>query len=398
MNTSSVIELDDQYFMHTFGRFPVVLSHGQGMKVWDIEGNEYLDFLAGIAVNALGHNHPRLVEAISHQAAKFIHISNLFYNEPQALLAEKVVQLFGGNAKVFLGNSGAEANEGAIKLARKYASVQKNGKYEIITAIKSFHGRTMATLAATGQPKYQEGYGPLPGGFKYVTYNDLTAVQEAITDKTCAILVEPIQGESGIHVGTPEYLQGLRKLCDEHGILLIFDEIQTGIARTGKMFAFEHYGVKPDIMTLAKGLGGGVAIGAVVAQNQVASAFKPGDHGSTFGGNPLACAAALATLETIEKENLIANASTVGSYFKEKLQALAKKHPVITEVRGKGLMIGVQLNIPGQKLVETALKNGAIINCANGDVLRFVPPLIASKEDIDALLLILEKSLATTEQ
>lgn len=394
MQTKEVIGLDQQYYMKTFARFPIALSHGAGMKVWDLEGKEYLDFLAGIAVNVLGHNHPKLVEAISTQAAKLLHISNLFYSEPQARLAEKLVSLFGGGAKVFMANSGAEANEGAIKLARKYAKEQGSGKFEIITTWHSFHGRTLATLTATGQPKYQGGYGPLPGGFKYATYNELVAMEGLITEQTCAIMVEPIQGESGVHVGTPEYLQGLRELCDKYGILLIFDEIQTGIGRTGKMFAFEQYGVKPDIMTLAKGLGGGVPIGAVIAQEHVADAFKPGDHGTTFGGNPLACAAALATLEVIEQEGLLENAQRTGAYFREQLQELQKKHKCITEVRGTGLILGLQLNRPGRPLVEAAMQQGAIINCAgNGDVLRFVPPLIVRNKDVDTLMEILDKVL-----
>jgi acetylornithine/N-succinyldiaminopimelate aminotransferase len=393
MQTKNVIELDQQYHMHTFARFPIALSHGDGMKVWDVEGKEYLDFLAGIAVNVLGHNHPNLVEAISRQAAKLIHISNLFYSEPQVKLAQKLVGLFGGGAKVFMANSGAEANEGALKLARKYAAEQGKGKFEIITTWHSFHGRTLATLTATGQPKYQEGFGPLPGGFKYAPYNDLAALESLVTDNTCAVMVEPIQGESGVHVGSQEYLLGLRELCDQRGMLLIFDEIQTGIGRTGKMFAFEHYAIKPDIMTLAKGLGGGVPIGAIIAQDQVADAFKPGDHGSTFGGNPLACAAALATLDVIEQEGLLANALQTGAYLQQKLQDLQNKHAMITEVRGKGLIIGAQLNCPGRPMVEAALKQGAIINCAGGDVLRFVPPLIVSKADVDALIAILDKVL-----
>lgn len=394
MQTKEVISLDQQYYMKTFARFPIALSHGKGMKVWDLEGKEYLDFLGGIAVNVLGHGHPGLVEAISKQAAKLLHISNLFYSEPQARLAEKLVGLFGGGARVFMANSGAEANEGAIKLARKYAKEMGSGKYEIITTWHSFHGRTLATLTATGQPKYQAGYGPLPGGFKYATYNELVAVEGLITDETCAIMVEPIQGESGVHVGTEQYLRGLRQLCDKHDMLLIFDEIQTGIGRTGKMFAFEHYGIKPDIMTLAKGLGGGVPTGAFIAQDHVANAFKPGDHGTTFGGNPLVCAAALATLEAIEQEGLLENARKTGDYFREQLQELQKKHACITEVRGTGLILGLQLSCPGRPLVEAAMKQGAIINCAGGgDVLRFVPPLIVSKEDVDALIRILDKVL-----
>jgi acetylornithine/N-succinyldiaminopimelate aminotransferase len=397
MQAKDIFEQDQQYFMHTFARFPIVLSHGSGMKVWDMEGKQYLDFLAGIAVNALGHNHPRLVETISQQAAKMIHISNLFYSESQANLAEKLVKLFGGSAKVFLGNSGAEANEGALKLARKYATEQKTGKFEIITTMHSFHGRTLAALTATGQPKYQEGYGPLPGGFKYAPYNDLTSIKNLVTDKTCAIMVEPIQGESGIHVGTQDYLEGLRQLCDANGILLIFDEIQTGIGRTGKMFAFEHYGVRPDIVTLAKALGGGVPIGAIIAQDHVAEAFKPGDHGSTFGGNPLACAAALTTLDVIAKDDLLTNAIVVGDYFQEKLRALQQNYAAIVEVRGKGLMIGAQLSFPGRPVVEAVLQHGAIINCAGGNVLRFVPPLIATKADVDALIVILDKVFAEIE-
>lgn len=391
MQKSEVINQDEQYFMRTFARFPVVLSHGSGIKVWDTDGKEYVDFLAGIAVNALGHNHPKLTAAICEQATKLIHISNLFYSESQALLAEKLVTYFGGNSKVFFGNSGAEANEGALKLARKYAAEQKSGRFEIITTMHSFHGRTLATLTATGQPKFHEGYGPLPGGFKYAPYNDLKAIKELVNDKTCAIMVEPIQGESGVNMGSVEYLQGLRELCDAEGLVLIFDEIQTGIGRTGKMFAFEHFGVKPDIITLAKALAGGFPIGAIIAQDRVAAAFGPGDHGSTFGGNPLACAAALAVLEVIEEDGLLANATVVGAYFQAKLRELQTKYALIEEVRGLGLMIGAQLNCSGRPLVEAALKHGAIINCAGGDTLRFVPPLITAKADVDVLVRILDQ-------
>ncbi|EAX47618.1 acetylornithine and succinylornithine aminotransferases [Thermosinus carboxydivorans Nor1] len=391
VDKAEVQAIDKRHYMPVFSRYDVVLSHGDGPYVFDTEGKKYLDFLAGIAVNVLGHAHPALVAAITTQAGKLIHCTNLYYTEEQAKLVQTLAQLSGLD-KVFLANSGAEANEGAIKLARKYAKQLNADRVEIITAENSFHGRTLATLTATAQPKYQHGYEPLPPGFKYVPYNDLAALKRAMSDKTCAVMVEPIQGEGGINIPDDGYLQGVRELCDACGALLIFDEIQTGMGRTGKMFAYQHTDVKPDILTIAKGLGGGVPIGAILATDKVASAFGPGDHGSTFGGNPLACAAANAVLAVITAEDLPGNAERIGRYMLGELAKLQAKYPtVIKEVRGKGLMIGVKLNQPGREIVNRCLEHGALINCTAGDVLRFVPPLIINEKHVDEMIGILDK-------
>lgn len=394
MKKDKVFEIDKQHYMPVFTRYPLVLSHGEGPYLWDTEGNKYLDFLGGIAVNVLGHAHPKLVQAISEQAGKLIHCSNLYYTEVQALLIEQLAHLSGLD-KVFLANSGAEANEGAIKLARKYGKTLRKDKFEIISAEHSFHGRTLATLKATAQPKYHEGYEPLPEGFSYVDYNDLAALEKVISDKTCAVMLEPIQGEGGINLPDPEYLAGVRQLCDKHKTLLILDEIQSGMGRTGKFMAFQHYNVQPDIVTVAKGLGGGVPIGAFLATDKVAAAFGPGDHGSTFGGNPLVCAAANAVLAVLKEENLLANAAIMGEYMLGALERLAQNYPkLISQVRGKGLMIGVKLTIQGKEIVAECMKQGVIINCTAGDVLRFVPPLNITKEHVDELILVLDKVLA----
>ena len=394
MDKDKVIELDKKYYMPVFTRYPLVLSHGEGPYVWDTDGKKYLDFLAGIAVNVLGHNHPKLVQAISEQAGKIIHCSNIYYTEVQAKLIEKLASLSGMD-KVFLANSGAEANEGAIKLARKYGKTIAQGKYEVISAQHSFHGRTLATLKATAQPKYHKGYEPLPEGFTYVPFNDLAALEKIISAKTCAVMLEPIQGEGGINLPDPDYLAGVRRLCDKHQALLLIDEIQSGMGRTGKFMAFQHYGVQPDIVTIAKGLGGGVPIGAFLATDKVASAFHPGDHGSTFGGNPLACAAANAVLTAYEEEKILDNAEEIGTYMLAALDSLAAKYPkLISEARGKGLMIGVQLTMPGKDIVAECMKQGVLINCTAGDVLRFVPPLNITKQQVDELMLVLDKVLA----
>ena len=390
LDKMKVFEQDKKYFMPVFSRYPLVLSHGEGPYIFDTDGKKYIDFLAGIAVNVLGHAHPELVKAICEQAGRLIHCSNLYYTEPQALLIEKLAELSGLN-KVFIANSGAEANEGAMKLARKFGKMKSADKFEIITAEHSFHGRTLATLTATGQPKYQEGYEPLPGGFRYVPFNDKEALKAVVSAKTCAVLIEPIQGEGGVHVPLDGYLQYARELCDKHGALLIFDEIQSGMGRTGTFLACQGYGVKPDIVTLAKGLAGGVPIGAFMATDEVAAAFSPGDHGSTFGGNPLACAAALAVLNVIEKENLMANALSMGTYLMNELENLKKKYPaLIKSVRGKGLMVGAELSKPGREVVDRCMAQGAIINCTAGNVLRFVPPLDIRREHVDEVVAILD--------
>lgn len=394
MNKQQVIEMTEQYYMPVFGRYNLVLSHGEGPYVYDNEGKKYLDFLAGIAVNVLGHAHPKLVAAIAEQAGKIIHCSNIYYTEVQAILVKKLATVSGLD-RVFLANSGAEANEGAIKLARKYAKTLDPQKIEIISAQHCFHGRTLATLTATAQPKYQEGLAPLPGGFKYVDFNDIAALKAAVSEKTCAILLEPIQGEGGINMPDAEYLKEVRQLCDDAGVLLILDEIQTGMGRTGTMFAYQQYGIVPDIVTIAKGLGGGVPIGAFLASNKVAAAFHHGDHGSTFGGNPLACAAGNAVLAEIEEAGLLVNAQQTGDYLHKALVKLQEKYPVlITQVRGKGLMLGAQLSIQGKDIVNSCLEAGIIINCTAGNVLRFVPPLIIQPVHVDEMITVLDQVLA----
>ncbi|NLP13288.1 MAG: aspartate aminotransferase family protein [Clostridium sp.] len=392
MKLNEIIELDKKYFMNTFGnRTPVCFDHGKGINLWDLDGKKYYDFLAGIAVSALGHSHPKLINAIKEQAEKLIHCSNLYYIEPQARLAKILVENSCAD-KVFFANSGAEANEGAIKLARIY--FKKKGmpeKFEIITLEKSFHGRTLATIAATGQDKYQKPFSPLTPSFLKVPINDLEALRNAINDSTCAIMIEPIQGESGVNLTTLEYMQGVRKLCDEKGIFLIFDEVQCGLGRTGKLFAYEHLGIEPDIFTLAKALGGGFPIGALCAKKHVASAFEPGDHGSTFGGNPLACAAGLAVMDTMINNNLVKNSEEMGSYFIDKLSTLANKYDFVKEIRGKGLMIGIQLSI--EKAVEIKNKcfdKGYLIGSVGNNIIRLLPPLIVTKEDIDGMVDVLD--------
>lgn len=397
MTKEEIFAADEAHYMPVFARYPLVLSHGEGPYLFDTDGKRYLDFLAGIAVNVLGHAHPALVEAIRAQAGKLLHCSNLYYTETQAQLIEKLAKL-SGLGKVFLANSGAEANEGAMKLARKYAYLKDTEKREIITAQHGFHGRTLATLTATAQPKYQEGYGPLPACFTYVPYNDVAALEAAVSDKTCAVFLEPIQGEGGIHVPDAAYLQKVRALCDRHGALLILDEIQTGVGRTGTFFAYEQFGVTPDIVTLAKGLAGGVPVGAFLAKDEVAAAFHPGDHGSTFGGNPLACAAANAVLDTIEAQGLLAHVKEIGAYLVESLTKLQAKYPaLIVGVRGKGLIVGMQLTRPGRAISDGCLAAGAIINCTAGDVLRFVPPLTVEKAHVDELTAILDQALAARQ-
>lgn len=397
MTKEEIFAADEAHYMPVFARYPLVLSHGEGPYLFDTDGKRYLDFLAGIAVNVLGHAHPALVEAIRAQAGKLLHCSNLYYTETQAQLIEKLAKL-SGLGKVFLANSGAEANEGAMKLARKYAYLKDTEKREIITAQHGFHGRTLATLTATAQPKYQEGYGPLPACFTYVPYNDVAALEAAVSDKTCAVFLEPIQGEGGVHVPDAAYLQKVRALCDRHGALLILDEIQTGVGRTGTFFAYEQFGVTPDIVTLAKGLAGGVPVGAFLAKDEVAAAFHPGDHGSTFGGNPLACAAANAVLDTIEAQGLLAHVKEIGAYLVESLTKLQAKYPaLIVGVRGKGLIVGMQMTRPGRAISDGCLAAGAIINCTAGDVLRFVPPLTVEKAHVDELTAILDQALAAQQ-
>ncbi len=395
-DTKQIIDTDNSNYLPVFSRYQIVLERGEGVYLFDSEGKKYLDFLAGIAVNVVGHGYKPLVEAITSQAQKLIHCSNLYYTRPQATAAEKLVKL-SGLSRAFFANSGAEANEGAIKIARKYAHKFNPDKSEIISARGSFHGRTLATLTATGQPQYQSGVGPLPEGFSYVRYNDINDLASKINDQTAAVFLETIQGEGGVYPPKDGYLQKVRELCDAHNALLIFDEIQAGIGRSGKFFAYEKYGVKPDIVTLAKGLAGGVPIGAFITTEEVANAFAPGDHGTTFGGNPLACSAANVILDTVPKTEFLNHVEKVGEYFKNELYKLADKYPnVIEEVRGEGLILGAELKdgIDGRGIVNDVLAQGAIINCTVKKVLRFIPPLVIEEKHVDELMPMLNKALA----
>ena len=386
MLTEDLQQRSTRTIMDTYARLPVNLVRGKGCKVYDAEDREYLDFVAGIAVNALGHGHPDLVTAIERQARHLLHTSNLYYSEPQVLLAERLVAHSFAD-KVFFGNSGAEANEAAIKLARKY-SVDKYGpdRHEIITMNNSFHGRTLATLTATGQTKVQQGFAPLPQGFKYADLNDFSSIKRQMDQRTAAVMLEPIQGEGGVVVAEKAFLEQLHALCRERDVLLIFDEIQTGMGRTGTLFAYEQYSVRPDIMTLAKGLGGGLPIGACLATDDVAQAFGPGSHASTFGGNPLACAGALAVLTALVDDRLLERSQAAGAYLHKGLQSLQNRLSVITAVRGLGLLQGMELSIDGQPVVRDCLARRMLINCTMGNVLRFVPPLIVTNGEIDRLL------------
>ena len=389
MNTQEWIELSDRYIMTTYKRYPLVVTRGLGVHVWDSEGRCYLDLVGGIAVCALGHAHPKVVTAIKEQVEILSHISNLYHIAPQILLAQLLVENSPFD-KAFFCNSGAEANEAAIKLARKYASEQMVGRYELITMQDSFHGRTLATVTATAQERFHVGFEPLPEGFRYVPYNDLAALEAAVTEKTCGVMVEAIQGESGVVIPDPGYLPGIRRICDEKGLLMIVDEVQTGIGRTGTLFACEQTDVLPDMVTLAKALGNGFPIGVLLAKEKIAAAFVPGSHGSTFGGNPLACAAAIATLETILDEGILDNCRKVGEYFLSRLTELKEKHSRIREVRGQGLILAVELTVPGAEFVDKCMEKGLLINCTNGNVLRFVPPLILTKQDVDKAVVILD--------
>ena len=376
--------------MNTYNRFPVVFIKGRGAKLFDSDNREYLDFVAGIAACNLGHCHPKVTVAFQKQAQRLVHISNLYHNEPQIKLAKLLVENSFAD-KVFFCNSGAEANEAAIKLVRKYAKEKlKGNRFEIITMEKSFHGRTMATITATGQEKVQKGFEPLLPGFKYAPFNYIDAVKKAINKKTAAVMVEPIQGEGGVNIPDNDYLKKLRRLCNDEGILLVFDEVQTGMGRTGRLFAYEHYNIEPDIMTLAKALGNGVAIGAMLARDSVAEVFTPGSHATTFGGNPLACSAAVAALETIMEDGIMfEDCVRMGDYLIKGLKELKKEYSFIKEIRGKGLLIGMDLTIDGKDIVMECLKDGLLINCTMDKILRFLPPLIVTKEEIDSMLEIL---------
>lgn len=394
MDKKTIIEETEKYYLPVFGRYPMVMELGQGCRVWDNEGNEYVDAFAGIAVNSLGYNHPVLVKAISEQASKLMHCSNLYYTEIQAK-ALRVVAEATGMDRIFFANCGAEGNEGAMKLARKYGVSKAPTKYKIISADESFHGRTFDTLAATGHDYYHVGYGPLSPGHVLVPYGDIKALEAQMDDDVCAVLLEPIQGEGGVHVPPDEYLQQVRALCDKHDALLIFDEVQTGVARTGKWFAYMHSGVKPDILTFAKGIGGGFPVAGFAVPERLAHVFKPGDHGGTFGGNPLACAAVYATLTTIKSEGLVDKVAEKGEYFKNELRKLQEKYPdKVTDVRSCGLMLGMEVAGEGKPIVESCLANNVIVNCTAGNVIRIVPPLIISREEIDIVVAALDKALA----
>src|SRR5213593_330769 len=375
-----------RYLMQTYTRQPLSIVRGRGTKVYDLEGREYLDFVGGIAVNILGHGHPDLVQAIQRQVAQLIHTSNLYYTEPQVKLAHMLVDHSFAD-KVFFCNSGAEANEAAIKLARRYSHDKYGaGRFEIVTMKNSFHGRTIATLTATGQEKVQKGYEPLLPGFTYVPFNDLPAVEKALTSHTAAVMLEPVQGEGGVHVADRAYLKGLRELCQARDVLLMFDEIQTGMGRTGTLFAYEQLGVQPDVMTLAKGLGGGVPIGACLATDEAAAVFTPSTHASTFGGNPLACAAALAVLRVLLEGRILEQSRRMGDYLVKGLLDCKDRQPIIKDVRGLGLLLGMELAIDGRPVVTDCLARGLLINCTMERVLRFVPPLIITQREIDRLL------------
>lgn len=383
-------EIDKKNYLPTFKRFPLAFIKGKGSRLWDADGKEYIDMLAGIAVNSVGHCHPKVVKAIQEQAEELMHISNFFVSPPQVALSELLVGISGMD-RVFLTNSGAESVEGAIKIARRYAhKIGKGG--QIISMLNSFHGRTLATIA-TGQAKYQQGFEPIPSGFSQVAFNDLEAIKKMLTADTAAVILEPIQGEGGIVPADPEYLKSLRTLCDENDVLLIFDEIQCGIGRTGHWFAKDFYGVQPDIMTLAKGLGGGVPIGAFLCNEKVSAAIQFGDHGTTFGGNPLMAAASLATLQVISEERLCEAATQKGEWLKSAFMKLQKKYPSILEIRGLGLMLGVQFDKPAAPLVKSLMEKGVIANATADSVLRLVPPLNIDQADLETVLRKIEEIL-----
>lgn len=396
MKTDEIVKLHNNYLMNTYHRYPIAVVRGEGVKVWDAEGKEYLDFLGGIAVNVLGHCHPKVVEAIIAQVKELMHISNLYYTQPAAELAELLV-LNGGLDKIFFCNSGAEANEGAIKLARKYQ--WRKGfreKYKIISATHAFHGRTLTTLAATYKPEIQEGFGPLPNGFQSIEYNDTQSLLSSMDETTAAVLIEPVQGEGGIHCATQDFLQKAKEACDKVGALLIFDEIQCGIGRLGTLFAYESFGVKPDIITLAKGIASGLPLGAICATHAVAEAFQPGDHGTTFGANPVCAAAAFATLKILIEENYPQRAALMGAYLMDHLSQLQKKYPfAIVEIRGRGLMIGIELKVDGKSVLKKCHSQGLLANIAAGNTLRLLPAYTITEKEVDQAVKMIESAIAS---
>lgn len=394
METSKIIDKAEQYLFHTYNRYPFVLDHGDGVYLYDTDGKQYLDFAAGIAVFALGYNNRKYNDALKAQIDKLLHTSNLFYNEPAANAAEKICKASGMD-KVFFTNSGTEAIEGAIKLAKKYAFLKTGSTdHEIIAMNHSFHGRSMGALAVTGNKHYQEPFGPMIPGIRFADYNDLDSVKALVNEKTCAIIFETVQGEGGIHPATDEFIKGVRRLCDEKGILLILDEIQCGMGRTGYMFAYEKYGVKPDILTTAKALGCGVPVGAFLAKKEVAEALVPGDHGTTYGGNPFACAATEIVLDLFEELGVVEHVREVSAYLYGQLEALTKECDKIKEHRGTGLIQGLEMNVPVAEVIARCHENGLILISASGNVLRFVPPLIITRENVDEMIARLGKALA----
>jgi len=396
LTNAEVIALTTKHVANTYGRFPISIVKGLAAEVWDADGRRYLDFTSGLAVCNLGHCHPKVVEAIRAQAGELIHVSNLYHIKPQSELAE-LLTAHSFADKVFFCNSGAEANEAAIKLARKFFSVKGEERFQVVTMEKSFHGRTLGALAATGQKKFQAGFEPLLEKFTYVPFNDIAAIKGALNAKTAAVMVEPIQGEGGVNVPSDTYLKELKAVCKANGTLLIFDEVQVGMGRTGTLFAYENYGVAPDIMTLAKGLAGGVAIGAMLATDEVASAFTPGTHASTFGGNPLATAAGTAALKVLIEEGVLDNCKKSGAYLVQRLEGLKKAFPFIKEIRGKGLIIGMDLvdGIKGGDIVKDCLARGLLINCVGDKTLRFIPALIVGEKEIDEMIGVLTQSFSS---
>ena len=388
-------QIDQQYYLPTFKRMPLAFERGEGCRIWDVEGKEYIDALAGIAVNNLGHCHPNVVQAVQEQAGKLMHISNFFVSEPQVALSQKLVER-SGLERVFFSNSGAESVEGALKIARKYAHSKGRGG-DIISMTNSFHGRTLATIA-TGKPKMQKGFGPMPSGFHRIPFNDIEAVRQAITKDTAAIILEPVQGEGGINVAKPCYLRALRELCDQEDIVLIFDEIQCGIGRTGELFAKDHYEVQPDIMTLAKGLGSGLPVGAILSNEKVSDAIDFGDHGTTFGGNPMACAAGLATINTMDDEGIYQQATRKGFWLKNMLENALGDHPALKEIRGLGLMIGVEFDFETKPLVMEMMQRGVLANATAGNVLRLVPPLVITYEELEQVVEVIKASITHLER
>lgn len=384
----------EKYFMNTYNRYPITIVEGRGVRVWDLHGREYLDFTAGIAVNILGHSHPSIVKAVKDQVEKLMHCSNLFWNDKQMEFAKSLLEISMKDGKVFLTNSGTEANETALKIARKYGKMRNGRKYVILSATESFHGRTMGSLSLTGQPKYREKFEPMLDGVEFVEYNDSNELKKKMNENVCAIILEPIQGESGIIPAKHEFLETARKLCDEYDALLIFDEVQCGMGRTGYFFAFQKYDVKPDILTVAKGLGGGLPIGATVV-NERADVLEPGDHGSTFGGNPVSCSAGIAVMDELRKEGFLDHVKEMGNYAMELLETLKMKDKRVKDVRGAGLMIGIEFdeNLKAREVADKALKNGALFVPAGRNTLRLLPPLIVEKKDVEEAVGILEKTL-----